>query len=292
MAITNFIPEVWSAALLSKLRDRLVYAQAGVINRNYEGEISRAGDTVRITSIDDVTVQAYTRNSGLGDQSTPNGIEYEILSDTQKSFSITQQDYFAFGVDDIDRRQALSGFVEEATGSAAYGLAAKTDSYVAGKMVAGAAAANQLGSVTWATGVDVYNALVEMRTVLVRNNAPSDGRFVIVPPEVYALLLQDDRFIRADAAGTTAGLRNGFVGRAAGFEIIEANVVPETGGVHSVVAGHSMATTFAEQITQTEALRLQSGFSDAVRGLHVYDAAVIRPELLVTAAVTIGDPDA
>lgn len=288
MAITNFIPEIWSSAILTKLRDVLTYAQDGVINRNYEGEIRRAGDTVHILSVNDVSVKPYTRNAGLVDGGTPvSGITYETLGDGRVSFQINQQDYFAFGVDDIDRRQAIPGYMEEASESAAYGLAAKADAYVSGVMAAGVAAGNQLGARTLSTPAGAYDLLVELRTKLTRTNTPRDGRWVIVPPEVYALLLQDDRFVRADAAGTTDGLRNGFVGRAAGFDIIESNVVPEASGVFTVIAGHSVATTFAEQILETEALRLQDGFADAVRGLHVYDAMVVRPEQLASADVTV-----
>lgn len=290
MAITNFIPEIWSASLLSKLRDQLTYAQAGLINRNYEGEIARAGDTVRITSVEDVAVRAYTRNAGANGVGGPvAGITYDLLSDTQMTFAINQQDYFALQVDDIDKRQALSGFVEEATQSAAYGLASKTDSYVAGLMVAGAGTdlTALAGTPDALSATQLYPALVDMRTALTRSNTPADGRWVVVPPEVYALLLLDDRFIRDDAAGTTEGLRNGRVGRIAGFTVIESNVVPEAAGGYHLVAGHGMATTFAEQIAETEALRLQSGFSDAVRGLHVYDGKVIRPAQLVKHLVSV-----
>lgn len=284
MAITNFVPEIWSAALLKALRDRLTYAQAGVINRNYEGEIARAGDTVHITSFNDPAVRSYTKNPG-------SPITWDLLTDTQKTLVVAEADYFAFKVDDIDKRQALGGFVEEATVGASYNLAKVADDFVAGLMVAGAA--NDLGSVAVADPAAAYDLLVQMRTSLTRSNTPDEGRFVIVPPELYAKLLQDDRFIRADAAGTTAGLRNGQAGRAAGFDVIESNRVPEvsieTGSdvAYSVVAGHSMATTFAEQIASTEALRLEGSFGDGVRGLHLYGGLVVRPDQLVTAEVDV-----
>lgn len=282
MAITKFVPEIWSAALLKALRDQLTYAQAGVINRNYEGEIARAGDTVHITSFADPAVRDYTKNGT---------ITWDLLTDTQQTLVVDQADYFAFKVDDIDKRQALGGFVEEATTGASYNLAAEADDFVGGLMVAGAG--NDLGSVALTTPGEAYELLVSMRTSLKRSNTPDDGRFVIVPPELYALLLQDDRFVRADASGTTAALRNGQAGSAAGFTVIESNRVPEvsieTGSdvAYSVVAGHSMATTFAEQIANTEALRLENTFGDGVRGLHLYGGKVVRPDNLVKAEVDI-----
>ena len=48
MAVTSFIPEIWNARLLNALRADLVYTN--LFNRNYEGEIRQAGDTVHINT--------------------------------------------------------------------------------------------------------------------------------------------------------------------------------------------------------------------------------------------------
>lgn len=277
MAITNFIPEIWSASLLTALRDQLVYGQAPVINRNYEGDIARAGDTVHITAFADPAVRAYTKNGT---------ITWDLLTDSTQALLIDQADYFAFKVDDIDKRQALPGFIEETTRGAAYNLAADTDTFISGLMVAGAG--NDLGAkAVGAVAGDAYDLLVDARTELVASNTPRDGRWAIVPPEFYAVLLKDQRFIDASASGSTDALRNGFVGRAAGFDIYESNTVPAPAGVFDVVFGHGIATTFAEQIASTEAVRLQDTFGDGVKGLHLYGAKVIRPANLVKAQVTV-----
>ncbi|MGQ0540927.1 MAG: hypothetical protein ACT4O9_03625 [Blastocatellia bacterium] len=42
----QFIPTVWAARLLTALEKSLVYGQADVSNRDYEGEIREAGNTV------------------------------------------------------------------------------------------------------------------------------------------------------------------------------------------------------------------------------------------------------
>lgn len=279
MAITNFIPEIWASSLLVNLRNMLRYGQLGVINRNYEGEIARAGDTVHITSFADPATRAYTRNSTT--------VTYDVLTDATETLVIDQARYFGFKVDDLDRRQALPGFVEETTRGGAYNLAADTDTFLSGLMVTDAG--NDLGAydVSPGTPEEAYDLLVDLRTVLTRSNTPADGRWVIVPPEFYAVILKDDRFIRQDASGTTAGLRNAQVGRAAGFDVIESNTVPETDGVFDVVAGHGIATTYAEQITDTEALRLETAFADGIRGLHLYGAEVIRADCLAKAQVDI-----
>lgn len=63
MAITNFIPEVWSAAILEALRAKLVFPS--LCNRDYEGDIREAGDTVHITGYNDVTVREYVRGQPI-----------------------------------------------------------------------------------------------------------------------------------------------------------------------------------------------------------------------------------
>jgi hypothetical protein len=67
-----------------------------------------------------------------------------------------------------------------------------------------------------------------------------------------------------------------------------------TGGAVSnfVVAGHQIATTYAEQINKVEAYRPQNSFADAIKGLHLYGAKVARPEALAVmdCDVTTGLP--
>lgn len=278
MAITNFIPEIWAAGLLTALRDRLRYAQTGVINRNYEGEIARFGDTVHITSFTDPETRSYTRNSTT--------VTYDGLTDADAPLVINQSRYFGFKVDDLDRRQALPGFVEEVTTGAAHSLVTVADTYISGLMSAAVPVGNVVGATALASPEDAYELLVEFRTKLSRSNTPDDGRWVVVPPEFYALLLKDDRFIRADASGGTDGLRNGLAGRAAGFDVIEANTVPEEDSAYEIIAGHGIATTYAEQIVDVEALRLETAFADGIRGLHLYGAKVIRPACLAKCEVT------
>lgn len=277
MSVENFIPEVWSAALLQHMNDALVFGQAGVINRNYEGDISQAGDTVHITQFDKPEIRSYTKNSD---------ITWDTLSSTQQSMTVDQANYFALTVDDIDRRQALTGFVEQSTQEAGFELAAGSDGFLASLMAS--EAGNTLDAVTVGEAQgDAYQVLVDLRTALARTNTPDQGRFVVVPPEVYGVLLGDDRFIRADAAGTTEGLRNGVVGRAAGFDVIESNRVAGDGEAgYTVIAGHGVATTYAEQIVSTEALRREGSFADGIRGLHLYGAKVVRPDNLATVTVT------
>jgi len=78
MAISSFIPSVWAARALVNLEKNLVYAQMGVINRDYEGDIREAGDNVRINMIGQVTINTYTKNTTITWESL--GLTDESLS--------------------------------------------------------------------------------------------------------------------------------------------------------------------------------------------------------------------
>jgi hypothetical protein len=280
--LSNFIPEIWSARIWEALRTNLVYGGPAVINRDYEGDIAAAGDTVHITSFTDPTIRSYTSESN---------ITVDSISDATRALVVDQADYFAFDVDDVIRRQALKGWVESVTSRSAYLLAKDTDAFLAATMYA---ALNNttydIGAVTadLSDNSAYANVFVRMWTELTERDVPPDGRFMIVDPDLYAALLLDNRFVDASASGSTDALRNGFVGRAAGFDIFVSNQTPDpTTGVTAVIAGHPMATTFAEQINGVEAQRRELRFGDLVKGLHLYGAKVVHPEAMVMASVTI-----
>ena len=280
MAIKRFKPEFWSAKLLVGVRKSLVYAGPGVVNRDYEGEISDAGDTVRITSVSRPTIGTY----GPGVTIVP-----EELTDAQRTLVVDQQKYWAFKVDDVDKRQARGDVMPQAMDEASYGLSDVIDQDVA-SLYTQAAAANQLGTLAVpAANPDYFYSkiLVPLKVKLDEANVPTQGRYAVIPSWLHGRALLDDRFVSAEKSGTTNTLYNGYVGRAAGFDLVMSNNCPNpTGDDYVVTAGTSAAISFAEQINKTEAYRPESSFSDAVKGLCVYGAKVIRPDFLATAVVS------
>jgi N4-gp56 family major capsid protein len=346
MAITKFIPEIWSAALLSVLDKSLVFG--GVANRDYEGEISAYGDTVHITNLDDPTISDYTRNTDLAD--------VETLTDDEQLLLIDQSKAFNFQLDDLDAAQARSGgaVMNEATRRAGFKLRDKADQFLAAKMAG--AAGNTLGVIDGTTASNVYEDLLVPASVkLDEADVPEEMRWIIVAPAAYGKLQLDDRFIDASKSANAAALHNGFVGMGAGFRIYKSNnasqanrqvtavttasgaktltgvagqfnqgdvglsvagtcvgasakvvsvnadgsvatvdvnssasasvTVTLSGGGQLAYAGSSISTTYAEQINKVEAYRPEKRFADALKGLHLYGAKVVRPEALVVASV-------
>lgn len=282
MAITNFIPEVWSAKLLVALRNSLVYGADGVVNREYEGEISQYGDTVHITSLVDPTIGNYTAHTD---------ITVEDVDDADTILIINQSKYFAFEVDDVEKRQARGDVLNEQARKAGYLLKDAADQHIAGLMAAGVDAGNLIAEQTVSVAANkAYEILVNLGVKLDEDNVPTDGRWVVVTPAFHGLLLQDSRFIAAGDAQGADVRTNGHVGRAAGFSIKVSNNAPNGPGAGAgklIIAGYEGAVTFAEQIAKTEAARVEKRFADMVKGLHLYGGKVIRPTGLAAADVIV-----
>lgn len=277
MAITRFRPVIWSGLLLDATETKLVYGNPGVVNRDYEGEISAAGDVVKITSVSDPTVATYTPN---GTVITP-----QELTDAQRNLLIDQCKYFAYKVDDVDQAQAKGNVMPQATARGGYQFAKTADSYIAG-LYTGVDSANAIGTVAVTTGALAYTQLRLLALKLDEADVPEDGRYVVARPWFWSLLLEETKFIDAAARGDGgATLRNGWVGHipTLGFDCLKSNQAPlVTGDDYVVQAGVPSAITFAQQMNKLEAYRPESSFSDAVKGLHLYGAKLVRPSFIAT----------
>ena len=166
----------------------------------------------------------------------------------------------------------------------AWSLRDEADNYIAGLMEAAVLVGNTIGSaVTPVTPTKdtAYEYLVDLGVLLDESNTPIEGRFVVVPAWFHGLLLKDDRFIRTGTSRAEGVLANGEVGEAAGFRILKSNNVPNTAGeAYKIIAGHAMATAYVEQVVDVKTYQPEKRFGDAVKGLHVYGAKVIRPASL------------
>ena len=265
MSLT-FIPTVWAARLLTALDNSLVYGQPAVVNRDYEGDIREAGNSVKVASIGDVTVDDYTKDTDINDP--------EILTDSEQTMAIDQQKYFNFFIDSVDRAQQNVNVLDEAMRRSAYKLSDAADTFIAGVMELGVQPAKTIGTIAspkTPTKDDAYEYLVDLGVLLDESSTPNSGRFVVVPAWFHGLLLKDDRFVRSGTFRGDDRLSNGEVGEAAGFMVLKSNNVPNTAAAkYKIIAGHSIATSYAEQILDVQTFKPEKRFGDAVKGLHVY----------------------
>jgi len=282
MSVDNFKPQIWTAKLLENLEHDHVYAKLG--NRDYEGEIKAKGDSVRINSIGPITVSAYTPNS--------TSISWQELQDASQVLVIDNDYYFAFYIESVDKAQSNIELMNEAMRRASWSLAETCDDLIAAYLHANTSAANILTAVTVGTGGgddDAYETIVDLDVKLTESDVPRNAkRWVVVPPWYEGLLRKDPRFVSFGTDKNRTNLRGEPIGDASGFTVYISNNMPTSGGAYYVQAGYPGAFSFAEQILDTEALRIQTAFRDGVRGQHVYGYKVTRPQglayVLATAA--------
>lgn len=269
MAISNFIPTVWSENLYQELDKK--YVGVANCNRDYEGEILEKGSIVRICGISDVTVSEYTKNSNMNAPAT--------LSDTVRDLKIDQAKYFNFQIDDIDRAQASPKLMEAAMKNAAGALANDADRYVFSLYsFAGTSIKSDNVSVD-----NIVDLIIDARTKLFTNNVADPEDIVIeVTPEIAGMILKAKVALSTDNSGA---MEAGCIGAIGGCKIFVSNnvfkVEGDAGFEHKCLARTKRAIAFAEQLSEIDAYRPELRFADAVKGLHLYGAKVVYPKEMV-----------
>lgn len=276
-----FIPERWSRKLIEKLRMKNL-AMAVMANRDYEGEIKQAGDTVHVRTVGRITMNSYTR--GLP-------ITYEGLAPTRETMTINDAKYFAFAIDDLDVAQSEFDVYDAYTREALVSFDETIDTKIFGYTTA-AHADNRISNGGSAidisatgSGTAVYELLVDAGARLDAFNVPGDGRWVVITPYVRSLLAKDtkylvrattmgDSIVTSALAGMTARTAPNYVGNIAGFDVYWSNNLPKDGANYYLPYGQGRPVSYANQLQKVERIRLESSFGDAVRGLMLHDGKV------------------
>ena len=269
MAISNFIPTVWSENLYSQLDKQ--YIAAKNCNREFEGDISEMGSVVNIIGVGEIDVFDYNKDTDMSDP--------QALSDTLRSLTINRAKAFNFQIDDIDRAQCTPKLMDEAMKVAASALANEADKHIYSLCIQAA----------WdvmddnATVDNIIDHIIEARTILFRNNVTNASDIIVeVSPDIAGLILKAKIDLSTDNADA---LENGCIGSIAGCKIFVSNnivTVDDTDTVyHKCLVRTKRAIAFAEQLSEIVAYRPEKRFADAVKGLHLYGAKVVYPNEMV-----------
>lgn len=276
MSLQNFIPTIWAAEILNTFEK--THVLASLCNKDYEGEIRGQGDTVKITAIGEISVASYVKNS--------TSITPEELQTAQTVLVIDQAKYFAFKIDDVDAAQANVKVMTKAMNKAAIKLSETVDTAIAGLY---ASAAHTVTDASFDSAL-ALDTLARAAQYLNEESAPKAGRWLVLPPWAITKLLLAKMLNTEGTVNAENEFQNGRIGRCMGFDIYESNNLTQSGTDPDytvyAMAGVREAITYAEQIVKVEAYRPEGGFTDAVKGLHVYGYKVIQPKGLVRLSLT------
>ena len=277
MAISNFIPTVWSETLYRELDHS--YVGVSNCNREFEGDILEKGDKVRICGISPVTIGNYVKNSNINAPAQ--------VSDFYLEMDIDRAKYFNFQIDDIERAQTTPNVMEAALKSAADALATEAEQYVYSL-----SSEAQYSIHNFTPTVDnIIDSIIDARTYLLKAGVTDPSDIVVeVAPEVAGLLLKAKVTLSTD---NTDSLENGCIGSIAGCKIFATpniHVVEQNSNLFACcLARTRRAIAFAEQLSEIEAYRPENRFADAMKGLHLYGAKVVYPQEMVSLIVGISD---
>jgi len=270
MALTNFVPTIWSRRLNVSLRRDLV--GMSVVNEDYIGEVRAAGDTLKINRPAAINVGDYNVGSDITIQ-TPTSSQLEL--------NIDQFKYVAFSVDDVRKVQANVELMAPYVNEANYALRKTVDEFIFGHYT-GVDASNVVAKTVLAADT-VYGKIAEAARRLDANDVPTDGRFLALSPLIVEFLRTSTQFTAASELGDNVK-KTGLVGEILGFNIYRSNSLTSAADgsdtVQHCLFGHTSALTFGMQFTKMESARMEKQFSDLVKGLLIYGAQTVKAKAL------------
>lgn len=280
MSYKNYIPTVWAEAINRELTRAHVFAAN--TNKEYEGKVSRLGDSVRILGIGSPTVTTYDMNSkdnqftGLSDP--------ETIDDTSTTLYIDKQSVFNYKVDDIDKRQAVGGIMEALSSETSEKVADEQDKAIAALAFDNLAVPMEK-SPFQITADNILEKLIEAHTILAEKDVSRNTKVTVTLSPRVAMLYKQAMGIGRQTSYADDLLKKGIIDVFDGMEIKESNNVAHKTISSKDVLGIQVKTdraiAFASPMVHTEPYRPEKQFSDAIKGFVLYGTKIVRPKEMV-----------
>ena len=255
------IPEVWSMTL-NKTLDKSGVGMK-IVNLIHEQDSCQYGDTVNIGELGDVTVADYSEDESTG------GVTYQRLDAKNQQLKLDQSKAFGIFISDITLRQTnQQNLMAKFEARARTAIDLTKDTFILSAF-SEIDENNKLDNVVL-TPENAYKCLVWLSKTLKNNNAiqvRNDQVFkmnqagcgeampyVVINPDVEAILLQSPDFIHATQAGDRV-LREGSIGTIAGLDVLVSTNLPTVSGKVNIMAGINDAIAYVGNVSQIEEIR-------------------------------------
>lgn len=307
MAYDTFIPTIWNEALNRELKPKYKLAQH--TNREYDGDVKQAGDSVRILNVGRPTIYSTTTDSKETFHTNISGPE--MIDNSSITLQVKQIRYFNYYVGDIDKWQMLNdgkvmaAYRAETTDA----LANEVDVYLGQTIFVGAdvpvitnaysdatygyikATAGDSAAVQAGAAQNVLELLDEVVLKARQNNIPdSTPLYVEGTPKFFGLVRRALAKFLTDNVKTVEGREYVEYNN---LRISWSNNVKTVAAVDSgnayyeyVTVRTDRAVAYVHPLTHSEPYRPEDGFSDAIKGYIVFDAMVVRPKEIFNIKVT------
>lgn len=268
--MAHTLQERYSQLIDIKLRALLVKKDGVIFNNRYEGN-PKAGKVKVPVRDTEATVAQYDKANGISaTQGTTTYLDVPI----DKDYAVNEI------IDGYDAAAVPDNLTADRLDSASYALALQMEKDATAVLEAGA---TQYDDTTALTKDNIYEKIVGVRTSMSKANVPNDNRrWLLVTPDVYALVITSPEFIKASNLGD-AVVQTGAVGRIAGFNVYEDNTL--TAESTEFIAGHPDWCTRVNEWQVPVHLQDVNGSgkyigASAVQGRKIYAHAVTKKSTL------------
>lgn len=288
MSINHYIPVIWESALLSSLKKS--HVMLNLTNNNVKVD---SGKSVKIISTDSVDVSNYTKYTD---------ITFQTPQDSEQTFIMDQNKYFALNIDNIDKFQMVdyNELRSEMMKNSAYAIMDTIDQFIAAKYsdagIFGGSGNQDLG--TEAAPLDITadgnGSTVKASVLLSRlhrrlddNNVPFEDRKLVVPSWLMQKFVLEKLTGFNDVSNDETYSR-GRVAQISNFSVLQSNNVSNNGTNYRPLCGVPSAISFHKQIEEINVGNKEKQFGDYMKGLVVYGAKVVRADALAAPVLTEG----
>ena len=215
-------------------------------------------------------------------------IERESISSTDQLLKLDQFRYINISIDDVVKAQTVPGAMEATAKEGALALSEEGDKYVA-EIVKTATEDSSISSID-ATNITKTNAVEKLEdafVVLYGNNCKVTDTFhAEITPNYFSKLRQN---LTELFTNNVEMAKKGYIGKYGNALVSIENLLPTSTDSASKynILRTSKAIAFAEQIDKMETYRPQDAFEDAIKGLYVFGAKIVRPKEIVVIKETI-----
>ena len=272
-----FNPEIWNVELNKELEKSLIYDKW--VEKKYEGQISQAGDVIRLFSVGKVEVQHLNWAKDEDRKKFASALgEPQNMTGSSISLTVNQIVYYQIQDNDMSRKLRDRNIYTSYQEDAVVQMKDDMDGYVASFATEFPKYSN---TSTEITVNNVLKTVASMQTVLRTKNVSTSTELKMEVPFEFLQVLQEA--YEGFASDTNKLMESGKVTSSANsgkyHEVIfeASNNCYQAAGKYHLMMRTKRALGFVHACTFSEKVRSATGFSDILRGYALYDARVLRP---------------
>lgn len=263
MSYANFKPVVWSKYIQHELPKFTVFKQD--CDFKFEEEAGK-GKRIKILNTGKPTIKKYVPNKDIDSP--------EKIAESSTYLDIDQYDYFNYGMDDIDKAQAMDGVMEALQEETTRALAEAEDTFCAKKI---ALDAGYKTSSTKISTADEAKVEIDKLFVQLWNQGVStkDKVTMYLTPWFYSLF--QNKLIELKTNNDDL-IKQGVLGLYNNARVKMTNNAYNDGTDDYIIVKTSKAFAYCNGIDKLKPYEPEKGFAEAIKGLNTYGGKMIRPK--------------